>query len=156
MAMKIQTYEYVDSLRFGQSTKTDCVAVYGRPNSVRKNRYDVEEFHYDDFVLRFDPSDETLRECTLLPRKKAFIGDIPVTWDRAFLVAACTEDGSPVDAYGFIVMRKLGIAVTGIHDDDASQLAVTAFSKGEFDEFMESAKPFDVTSIDVLGSDFEQ
>lgn len=146
-AMKIHSYQGVDSLRFGESTKADCVSLYGQPQNVRKNRYGVEEYHYDDFVLRFNPTDGTLRECTLLPHKNAVLGQIPVTWDRRFLIAACNEDASPMETYGFIVMINLGIAVTGIHDGDDSQLAVTVFSKGLFDGVLVDAKPFDVTAV---------
>jgi hypothetical protein len=145
--MKIRPYECIDSLRFGESTKADCIALYGQPKNVRKNRYNVEEYRYDDFTLRFDLTNNTLRECTLLPCKDAVLGSIPVTWDRDFLVAACNEDGNPVEANGFIVMLKLGIAVTGIHDNDDSQLAVTAFSKGVFDDVLVGAKAFDVAAV---------
>ena len=141
--MIIKSYESVDSLRFGESTKADCAALYGQPKRVRKNRQGVEEYHYNDFIVRFDPSDTTLRECTLLPYKAATLNDVPVTWDRRFLATACREDGGAVDAYGFIVLPRLGIAVTGIHDDDKSQLAITVFSRGGFDKVLGAATPFD-------------
>jgi len=44
--------------------------------------------------------------------------------------------------YGFIVLEHLGIAVTGIHDNDPSQLAITAFSKGEFDDLLPESTPY--------------
>ena len=140
--MQIDPYDSVDSLRFGNSKKSDCVTLYGEPKTIRTNRYGFAEYHYDDFILRFDPITETLRECTLLPFKDATVGGIKVTWDRRFLTAACQADGDALESYGFIVLRKLGIAITGIHDDDESQLAITAFTEGDFDEFLENADPF--------------
>lgn len=111
----------------------------------------MNEYHYDDFILRFDEQTLRFRECTLLPYELADISldghEIQVTWDHAFLEQACRLDGAPVLSFGFVVLRKRGIAITGIHDDDKSQLAVTVFSEGDFDEFAEDDVDFDVSCI---------
>lgn len=143
----INPYVSVDSLQFGKSTPENCIALYGKPNSIRKNRESVDEYEYDEFIFRFDPASNTLRECTLLPKAVARIQNLDVTWDRKFLEKACQQDGHPVDVYGFIVLPTLGIAVTGIHDDDRSQLAVTVFAKGEFDELIREGSPFEISRI---------
>lgn len=105
----------------------------------------AEELHYDDFIIRLDPKTGTVRECTLLPRANATIDDIPVTWDVAFLRRACERDKLPREVYGFVVLRQLGIAVTGIHDADDSQMSITVFSEGEFDELLTESVPFEVS-----------
>jgi hypothetical protein len=115
---------------------------------VRTNRDGIEEFHYAEFILRFDPNAQTLTECTLLPRANAVIAGIDVTWDQAFLREACEKDGAPKDVYGFIVLTKLGIAVTGIHDNDESQLAVTVFEEGAFDSLLKNSSPFEFSASD--------
>jgi hypothetical protein len=145
--MNIEPYKSIGLLRFSESNREECTLCYGLPQAVRKNREGIEEFHYEKFIVRFDPLTNTVRECTLLPRTIAKVGDISITWNRAFLRAVCDRDGTPMDVYGFIVLRKLGIAVTGIHDDDESQLAVTAFSKGNFDALVEEGVPFEYSSI---------
>ena len=145
--MNIEPYQSLDSLRFGESTREDCVTLHGKPNSIRENREGVEEYHYDEFIVRFDLRTNTLHECTLLPKATARIRDLEVTWDQEFLRKACEQDGHPMEVYGFIVMRKLGLAVTGIHDGDSSQVAITAVSKGECDDLMSEALPFDLSSI---------
>jgi hypothetical protein len=43
---------------------------------------------------------------------------------------------------GFIVLQRFGIAVTGIHDNDESQLAVTAFTKGELNNWLAKSVPY--------------
>lgn len=106
------------------------------------NREGVEEYEYDQFVVRFNPTTSTVRECTLLPYADATIGGIAVTWDRNFLRLVCEQDPSPRDVHGFIVLLRLGIAVTGIHDDDDSQLALTVFSEGEFNDLLPDSAPF--------------
>ena len=141
--MNIVPHEAVGPLRFGESTARDAVTAFGEPVRRRISREDDDELHYAGFVLRFDPANHVLQECTLLPRTPATIDGIDVTWDHAFLRRACERDGSPRDVYGFIVLTALGIAVTGIHDDDASQLAITVFSEGLFDDLMQRSVPFD-------------
>jgi hypothetical protein len=143
IAMNIVPYKSFGPLMFGQSTKADCVPLLGKPTKVSRNREGIEEFHYVGFIIRFDSSTSTVRECTLLPRTVAGIGDIGLTWDQEFLRRACDRDGSPRNVYGFIVLKNLGIAVTGIHDNDESQLAVTVFSEGDFDDLLAEAVPFE-------------
>ena len=142
--MNIEPYKSFGPLKFGQSSKDDCVHFLGEPMKISKNRVGIEEFHYDSFIIRFDRLTSTVRECTLLPRTTATIGDIDITWDQNFLRQACERDGSPRDSYGFIVLKNLGVAVTGIHDEDESQLAITAFSESDIDEMLARSVPFEL------------
>jgi len=142
-AMKIHPHKSVDSLFFHMSTAADAAVLYGPAQRICKNRDGLEEHHYDRFTLRFEARKGELRECTLLPYLEAQIGNVTVTWDITFLRSLCWMDGNPVDVHGFIVLNSIGIAVTGIHDGDRGQLAVTAFPQGGFDDLMDSAKPFD-------------
>jgi hypothetical protein len=140
--MNIKPYVSVDSLQFAVSTKEDCVALYGEPKVIRKNREGATEFHYNEIILRFDTKDDTFRECTLLPYANATLNEIEVTWDHDFLNELCKADGAPRESFGFIVFGKLGIAVTGIHDNDESQLAITVFCKCDLDEFLRGSNTF--------------
>jgi hypothetical protein len=69
-----------------------------------------------------------------------------VSWDKHFLDTVCRLDGLPVDVFRFIVLQKLGIAITGLHDDDQSQLAITVFKKGAFDDLISSDVPYSVAA----------
>jgi hypothetical protein len=144
--MRIEPYKSFGPLLFGRSTRDDCISLLGEPRKVLRNREGVTEFHYDGYIVRFDKATDKVRECTLLARTRAQIGDIDVTWDRQFLQKACERDGSPKDVYGFIVLSNLGVAVAGIHDGDESQLAVTAFSEGDFDDLLAESAPFTLPS----------
>jgi hypothetical protein len=140
--MKLLPYQGIDSLRFNVSTQSDAIALYGAPATDRKNRNNVTELHYKDFILRFAPITETLRECTSLPYAKATINNVDVTWDDTFLRQLCKLDDAPRDASGFIVFPALGLAVTGIHDQDESQLAITLFDRSDLEEFVRGSAPF--------------
>ncbi len=143
--MIVEPYKSFGPLNFGESTREDCMAQFGTPKQIRKNREGAEEYHYDEFIIRFDSVTNTVRECTLLPWAKASIAGFDITWDRAFIKNAYNFDQSPQNVYGFIVFNRLGIAVTGIHDHDDSQLAITAFSKGDFDELLADAVPYEIS-----------
>lgn len=145
--MIITPYDSVDQLQFGKSDVADCMNRFGDPEQVRTSRSGHVQYVYSDFIARFDGIKGTFREFTLLPKCSAVIGTIPVTWDRAFLLSLCEVDGFPVESVGFVILPRLGVAVTGIHDDDPAQLAVGAFEFGIWDEPLKRAKPFDMTTL---------
>jgi hypothetical protein len=142
MAIQITPYVSFGALMFNKTTKDECVLLLGEPLKKRTNRKGAEEYEYQQFIVRFNTATPTVRECTLLPYADASIDEIKVTWDKNFLRLACEQDSSPRNVYGFIIFNGLGIAVTGIHDDDESQLAITAFSKGEFDDLLPKSSPY--------------
>jgi hypothetical protein len=143
--MNIVPYVSFGTLFFGRTSKDECVQLCGQPEQIRTNREGVEELHYAEFIVRLDRSTSKVSECTLLPRADATIDGIDITWDKQFLQLVCERDGSPKDVYGFIVLNNLGIAVTGIHDDDESQLAITAYSAGAFDDLLPESVPFEIS-----------
>lgn len=57
---------------------------------------------------------------------------------RTLMVA----DSQPLTYLGFVVFLKLGIALTGFHDGDESQKAVTLFPKGAWDKRVQKMQPF--------------
>ncbi|MDJ0839153.1 MAG: hypothetical protein QNK37_21735 [Acidobacteriota bacterium] len=50
-------------------------------------------------------------------------------------------DNKPLETVGFVLFMKLGIAVTGYHDGDVSQRAITIFAKNHWDDLLEDATP---------------
>lgn len=145
MQIEIIPYTAFGPLLFGKTTMHETELLLGEPLKKRFNRKGIEEFEYEQFIIRFNPKTFTVRECTLLPHAAATINGMTITWDRNFLRSACEQDQSPRDVYGFIVLQRLGLAITGIHDDDLSQLAVTAFTKGEFDDLLPESTPYTMT-----------
>ncbi len=139
--MEIKPYQSVGPIKFGQS-KEECFGQLGSPKSIRINSDGMEELEYERIIVRIDPTINQVFECTLLPCTISTICETPITWDKRFLKIACELDGEPYDVFGFIVLRKLGIAVTGIHDDDVSQLAITVFKERAFDELLKSGVPY--------------
>lgn len=71
-------------------------------------------------------------------------GDLKIFVDDVDLVvqALCTDDGAPGVYLGFLVLANLGLALTGFHDNDRSQLAITLFPKGAWDNRLSKVRPF--------------
>lgn len=147
MPIKIVSYKSFGKLFFGQSTVADALVEYGDPEKKTEDRLEGIEYIYSEFIARFDAVSGLFKEATLLPYSNAIVNGIEVTWDRKFLSAMCHGHGVVYDVYGFIVIPGMGIAVTGIHDDDSSQLAITFFKTGGFDDLMYKGKVFDPEDI---------
>lgn len=56
--------------------------------------------------------------------------------------AVVASDDDPRECFGFIVLRQSRLTLTGFHDNDRSQLAVTAFAEGRWDALHDQMKPF--------------
>jgi len=144
--MIIIPYKSVDTIYFDVSTPEDCINEYGTPQYIRQIRYGFTEYHYVNCIFRFDAS-STFHDCTLLPRTPACIETILVTWDLAFLRAACNADGFPLHSSGYIILQSLGICVTGIHNGDEAQLAISAYRRSISAQLLRTAQPFDTSTI---------
>lgn len=145
--MRIEPYERIGGLRFREATERDCITAFGPPPTKRTNRNAECEYHYDGHIVRFDTATGRFCELTLLPYTNATIHHagqaLRVTWDRVFLRQLCDLDGAPVEAYGFLIFPRLGVTITGLHDGDEPQLAITVFARGDFDEFLNEAVSYD-------------
>jgi hypothetical protein len=54
-------------------------------------------------------------------------------------------DPSPYESYGFIIFDKIGVAVTGYHNNDRSQRAITVYKEGTWG--LENAKPISAKEL---------
>ncbi len=135
--LTIKPYVSVGGIAFG-GAEFECIGKLGSPLATNVNREGVVELVYARIIVRLDPIERRVGEFTLLPKCKSRIEGIEITWDTRFVESACKLEGKPREVYGLVVLRNLGIAVTGIHDDDASQMAITVVNRGAFDELLVS------------------
>lgn len=145
--IKILPYERVNNLMMESGSPSDAVSEFGSPVSIRKTRTGNIEYRYKDMYLRFSGGTESFLECTLLPNCIAKIDGIPVVWNKEFVVDLCVLDGDPRIAFGFLILSKYGVAITGIHDDESSQVAITAFSKNELEEFLKDSEKYNFSEF---------
>jgi hypothetical protein len=143
MTLIIEPYEAVGPLQFGMSHDA-IVATMGEPEWVTKNYHGNPELWYDHMSVVMEGG------CFV---EVGFAPDIPVSicGIRPFaepdaFARLCKLDGSPLEVHGFIIFRELGITLTGFHDNDESQKALTAFARGRWDVFEAEMKPFHIQS----------
>ena len=142
-SLVIHGYASVNGVPFGAS-KAELLTAFGEPIRERFNHQHEMELHYPGFILRLRNGRDEFREATLIPFAKATINGLWVRWDMSFFRAMCEMDGNPREDHGFIVLNRLGLALTGFHDDDKAQLAITCFSSGDWDRFIAKSRPFDL------------
>jgi hypothetical protein len=141
--IEIAAYNHANGARFGCG-EAEVIALFGEPVSRIVNREGELEFHYPKHVARFDADSKQFRELTLLPGCEASLNGIPVIWEPGFLSSLHALDPDLVEVLGFILSLKMGLALSGFHDDDHSQMAVHAFREGDWDQFRPRMTPFNV------------
>lgn len=143
--MVIVPYKSIGPLILGETTDLECIALLGPPERILHMFADVECYCYKNVWVRIDNVTRRVNDCSLIPYAEGSVDGISVTWDKDFLRRVCVRDGEPMVAYGFVVLKNLGIAVSGIHDDDPSQMAVGAFLRDQWADMLKDAVPFQLS-----------
>ncbi|HYF52352.1 MAG TPA: hypothetical protein VEJ63_23295 [Planctomycetota bacterium] len=140
--MTIEPYVSADGIKFGVS-QTEVELVAGLPNEITNNRRGEKELHYSPgFTVRLDGKHGVV-EIAFRFGSKPVIRGVDVFNDGSAFQKLVTIDGDPYSCFGFIVLLNVGIALTGFHDDDTSQKAVTAFCRGRWDVMKSQLRKYD-------------
>ncbi len=142
----IKPYIGVGSLKF-KMRPDEVVGILGKPDDVdEENGEELREYRVDNGLQTVYSSNvEELVEIgfssniiglsyngiELFRRSSADVLD--------FLIA---EDKSPYALLGYIVLLSLGVTLTGFHDADEDQKAVTVFTKGRWNSMKDKLTPF--------------
>lgn len=138
--MEIVTYKSVGPIEFGMSSD-QVIGVSNPPLHTETNQFGEDVLDLGAVRVSISPLAGVV-EVGLLPEAHPLISGIEIfqsPWALRRLVAL---DGAPKEIFGFVVLLNLGITVTGLHDGDVSQRAVTAFAEGRWDRFKQEMKPF--------------
>lgn len=137
--ISVEPYEAVGPLGFG-TAKDDVVAILGQPKATTRDRRGNDVLRYDQCIATI--GSEGLIEVGFLPDAPLCIrGVFPFSDPNAFS-KLCMLDGDPREVLGFIVLLNLGMTMTGFHDKDEAQKAVTVFSRGRWDVLKAEMKPY--------------
>jgi hypothetical protein len=98
---------------------------------------------YDGFGATI--ADAGVVEAYFLPATEISVSGIEVYKDAQALRKLCALDGAPKEFLGFIILLNLGITLTGFHDGDESQKAITAFASGRWDRLSGEMKNYAVS-----------
>lgn len=137
--MNIFPYEAVGPVRFGMD-EIEVRAVLGEPGSESTDRGGNRVLRYDRLIVTIGPNG--VLEIGISPGSPTSLAGIDLFSSPLALEAVCQMDGAPQEYLGFLVFLNLGITMTGFHDDDESQKALTVFAPGRWDILRSQMKPF--------------
>ncbi len=135
----IEPYVSAGPLKFGMSYD-DVKSSLGEPKSLEKNRLGDTVARYDGFGATIAAAGVV--EVYFLPTAAVSLSGIDLYKDSQAFQKLCARDGAPKEFLGFIVLLNLGITLTGFHDGDQSQKAVTAFARGRWDRLSGEMKSY--------------
>ncbi len=129
----IEPYVSAGSFNFG-ACYNEVVTVLGEPHSTEKNRLGETIVRYDGYGATI--SSRGVVEAYFLPGTDVSLSGINVFHDASAFRGLCALDGDPKETLGFIVLLRLGITMTGFHDAEPAQQAITAFERGRWDQLL--------------------
>lgn len=135
----IESYDRVGTVPFGAPIG-EVIAAFGEPEIHTKDRSGNDVLRYPDRSVTI--ADDGVVEFSFLPESDISIeGVFPFSESDAFW-RLCSMDGNAQEFLGFIVLLNLGITLTGFHDRNESQKAITAFARGRWDRLAGKMRPF--------------
>lgn len=142
MPIEIHSYEGLKGYPFG-SLPTLFMNTLGTPTIQRKNRSGETTLHYDGVVICFDSETEGFREATFAYNTPIRLNGANLDWSSEGLCRLCAQDDNPIEVHGAILLLQLGVSVTGITDDEVGNRALSAFRRGDWDEFKSEFRPWE-------------
>jgi hypothetical protein len=100
-----------------------------------------ETLQFENANARVVMREGRIVEIALTPPASVLFEDKPLFQDPSVWRAVVAGDGDAQECLGFIVLQQSGLTLTGFHDNDPAQLAVTAFELGRWDAMQGQMKP---------------
>lgn len=132
-SFEIISYLGAKPLLFGM-TRGQVEAIVGPPETMTTNSLGEPDAEYESFGVRYSEQDKTLVEIGFSKTVNVTILGINPFIQKNGFRDLLRQDSCPYECYGFIILLDLGITLTGFHDNDPNQLAITAFVRGRWDD----------------------
>ena len=140
-SFEIISYVGAKPLLFGM-TQSQAEALVGPPEMTEDNFSGETNAMYRSFGIRYSKQDQKLVEVGFSKTATVTIRGINVFSQKNAFRDLVRQDSCPYESYGFIILLDLGITLTGFHDNDPNQLAITAFARGRWDDEKSDFKRF--------------
>jgi hypothetical protein len=140
-SFEVVSYVGAQPLLFGM-TQAQAEVVVGIPLESSLNQRGEHNAQYDSFSIRYSPKGGTLVEIGFSNSARVLFRGIDVFADPEAFPKLVGHDSNPYEYFGFIILLDLGITLTGFHDNDESQRALTAFVRGRWDHLKGKFKDF--------------
>lgn len=155
MKFEIHPGSGVGDLRFGM-TPDEATAEAGPAETTRTLRYpgatrtELRWTYKKGMHVVFSQPPEPVRlvelgfwkQCRTLTYEGIKVFQVKDRMEVVRKMAAADPD--PQEISSFLVFLKLGITLSGFHDDRVSDIAVTVFEPGRWDEHLPRMKPYEL------------
>ena len=138
---RITPYESAGPIRLGAS-EAALTEIFGQPDCIYKNILGEGDYQYPTFSVRLSAKERTVVEVGFAPPTQVLLGAVDIFNSPTAFEELTRADGHPLESDGFIVLLGLGITMTGFHDNDPSDRAVTVFARGRWDDLRPQLKEY--------------
>lgn len=128
-------------IKFGMAPE-DVAMELGKPTRVTTNWLGELDQSWGSVSVRYSKEQGVAVEIALLPSTKLLFGDIDLFRCDNPIGILMQHDSIPYESLGFIVFMELGMTITGFHDRDDAQRAITMFQRGRWDAQKPRMKPY--------------
>ncbi len=136
---EIVSYVGPKPLLFGM-TESQAENLVGRPLRVSLNNLGERNAQYASFSIRYSQQTGALLEVGFSNAAKVTFRGIELFREGDAFPKLLREDSCAYEYFGFVILLDLGITLTGFHDNDAAQRAITAFTRGRWDHLKSKFK----------------
>lgn len=116
-------------------------AAIGPPDAVGTNYLGEREEDRGPTKVHYSLGDTKVAEIGFLPQVHVAFEGVDL-FRRPDPIQLLAQRADPFECLGVIVFPKLGISLSGFHDRDESQKAITVFRPGRWDEFRDHMVPW--------------
>jgi hypothetical protein len=136
----IEAYVGPLPIRFGMIRK-DVAEMLGPPLSVHRSVFgrEIEERKN----LSFAYSNDGLSEAVFSPGVELFFSGTELFHHPNLIGFLRQFDDSPFEWVGFIIFLRLGLCLSGFHDNDESQKAIAVFCRDYYHEYEKDFRPYE-------------
>lgn len=141
---RIEPYVGAHPILFGMGPK-EVERLLSAADSVRENRRGERTERrgpINGLSIVYDETDGGVCEIGFCPGALVYFHGRDVLGEAGPLPVFLQFDPSPLECVGFLVFMELGVALTGYHDNDEAQRALTVFRKGRWDCMRGRLKPW--------------
>jgi hypothetical protein len=136
----IEPYVGVHPIKFGMAP-AQVEEQLGKPDKSSQGLFGARVEERPDVAIGYCAEDGGVNEIVFSPGARlVFQGHDLFAADPLPILRQL--DDSPFEWVGFIIFLKLGIRVSGFHDNDESQKAIGVVRKGHWDEYVADFVPF--------------
>lgn len=128
----IEPYQGAGPFRFGMN-EAAVLTLEQRPPRKTTNPRKEPDWDFGAYSIRFGADDRLLCEIGFSRECSVRLDDVDIFSHEDALIKILQKDSNVFEFYGFLVFFGLGITLTGFHDRNESEKAMTVFRRGRWD-----------------------